>query len=74
MDQHAVSGDVLNYYAQRLFERNMLEKALSLLDVAEKIFSGYFCGIHFQGIFLLHLFKELFVNINHTALCIQKPR
>ncbi|MEF8811184.1 MAG: serine hydrolase [Bacteroidales bacterium] len=37
VDRHAVSAGVLNYYAQRLFDRNRLDEALNLLDVAENI-------------------------------------
>ncbi|MFP4622090.1 MAG: serine hydrolase [Bacteroidales bacterium] len=37
VDRHAASAGVLNYYAQRLFDRNRLDEALNLLDVAENI-------------------------------------
>ncbi len=40
MGRHTVSAGVLDYYAQRLFRHNRLDKALSLLDVAEKIHPG----------------------------------
>jgi CubicO group peptidase (beta-lactamase class C family) len=38
MDRHAVSASVLNYYARRLFESDRLADALTLLDVAEKLY------------------------------------
>ena len=38
VDRHAVSAGLLNHYAQRLFERDHLERALSLLEVASGIY------------------------------------
>ena len=38
MDRHTVSSGVLNYYARRLFKRNRLDKALSLLDVVGRFY------------------------------------
>ncbi|MBS3777162.1 MAG: hypothetical protein KGY70_18345, partial [Bacteroidales bacterium] len=45
VDRHAVSAGVLNYYAQRLFDRNRLDEALNLLDVAENIHPEH-AGLH----------------------------